>query len=214
MNNSILIFIISIGDLGYTKYSEDILSDYFNHNNIEHFFLKKDDEFINYKKAHPSWLKLLSHKYITTDKFILCWDLDLLPVNKDFNILNHIDLNKINMCYDTGMLLTNFKFNSNFYFNGGLIGIPKEERVFMESIYNTYAPGSIPSYEQYYLNDCIAEQNKNVNRLPDKFNSLYPPSNIDKSIFNNAQNKHYTWGIKNNNHRTDLIKEHHKLYFK
>ena len=212
INNDVTIFIINIGNLEYSKYSIDILKNYFDYNKINYFILEQES-IVNYKKAHPSWVKLLSHKIVKNTNFILCWDLDLLPVNKQTNILNFIDYKKINMCYDSSVLAGYPKYNNNFRFNGGLIGIPHEEKNFFEDLYEKHAPGDRPSYEQYYLNDEIIFQNKDINILDRKLNEMYP---IDYNFenFNLAQNKHYTWGIQNETHRLELIKKHHELYFK
>jgi hypothetical protein len=209
-----LVFIPCLGLPDYGKYSEEILVDYFEYHRINYFFLKIDDLDINYKKAHPSWLKLISHKYVDFKGFILCWDLDLLPVNKDITFLNDIDIDKINMGYDTSVILKMGKFNNNFRFNGGLIGIPEKERNFVENIYNKYAPGTRPSYEQYYLNDEIVNQNKDINILPTYMNSLYYPySEIGNNLFVNAKFQHYTGGIGRQGNKINLIKNHYLNYF-
>lgn len=216
--NNILIFIPSLGNPDYGKYSEEILTDYFEYHKINYFFLKVDNVDINYKKSHPSWLKLISHKYVDFNGFILCWDLDLLPVNKYVTFLNDIDIDKINMSYDTSVILKMGKFNNNFRFNGGLIGIPERERNFVENIYNEYAPGARPSYEQYYLNDEIVNQNKDINILPTYMNSLYYPySEIGNNLFVNAKFQHYTGGIGGGigrqSNKINLIKNHYLNYF-
>lgn len=213
--HDLLVFIPYLGSPNYGKYSEEILVDYFEYHNIKYFFLKIDDPKINNKNAHASWLKLISHRYIDFDGFILCWDLDLLPDNRDVTFIEDIDFNKINICYDTSVILKMNKFNANFYYNGGLIGIPKGERSFVESVYETYAPGSRPSYEQYYLNDEIQINEKNINILPTYLNSLYYPySSIGNDLFIKAKYKHYTGGIGKASNKIELIKKHYLNYFK
>ena len=204
-------FVISIGT-PYNNDSTAVLKDYFDYHKINSFFLTADNTANNYKGAHPSWIKLLSHLYYPTDDFILCWDLDLLPVSREKSIFNVLDLNKLNMCPDTSILLGCNPYNENFKFNGGLCGIPTRYRDFMENVYKTYAPGDRPSFEQYYLNDEIVKQNIEVNELNTNWNSLYPCSDKPNNYFNNAFNKHYTWGA-DHEKKVKLIKEHRDNYF-
>lgn len=207
----ILAFIIAIGDIPYKEDSKEILIDYFKFNNIKYFFLE-ENPIQNIKTAHPSWLKLISHRIYKTDNFILCWDLDLLPINNKKNIRDVLDINKLNMCYDSSVLLTSFKFTPNFKYNGGLIGIPNKYRQNLEDIYNKYAPGIFPSFEQYYLNEEIASQNIEVNVLDSIWNSHFPIKGCSDIYFKNAFNKHYTWGV-NDSEKFLEIKKHKEIYF-
>lgn len=206
----ITLFIIAIGNPEYKKYSLEILKDFFKkYENVEIFILEDEGSF-NIKKAHPSWLKLISHKYTNNNNLTLCWDLDLLPRNKniefDFSLL---DDSHISMCYDTSVILKFPKFNSNFYLNGGLISIPVNKRGCMESIYFDKAPGTYPSYEQYYLNDYFAENNEIVSILPPKYNTLYH----NGFLFDQSDFLHYTWQCDDSLQRNFLIKQHHERYF-
>lgn len=204
------IFILAIGEFEYKKHSLDILCDFFcSIDNIEIFIIENELNF-NIKNAHPSWLKLISHKYVNNDNFTLCWDLDLLPRNKSvkFN-LTDFDISKINMCYDTSFLLKHQRFNNNFYFNGGLIGIPKNKRKIMESIYLKNAPGILPSYEQYYLNDYLSINKEPINILHPRYNTLYH----NGELFNKSDFLHYTWQC-NLEQKIFYIKKHHEKYFK
>jgi hypothetical protein len=206
----ITIFIIAIGELSYKERSLAILRDYFSQFKFIDLFILEDESEINVKKAHPPWLKLISHRYTKNDNFTLCWDLDLLPNSKnshfDFDLLSDYYLN---MCYDTSVVLGFPRFNSNFHFNSGLIGIPKSERVFVESIYEKYAPGEYPSYEQYYLNDEIKNQKKSINALPVEYNTLYH----DGPLFKNSFFSHYTWQCNDSSERNLLIQKHYEKYF-
>jgi hypothetical protein len=205
----ITIFIIAIGNPYYKKLSLEILKDYFTSYNFKIFILEDSGE-LNIKNAHPSWLKLISHKYTNDDNFTLCWDLDLLPRAKytPFDV-KKIDFEKINMCYDTSVLLNSPKFNNNFFFNGGLIGIPISERNFMENIYEKHAPGVYPSYEQYYLNDEIVDNKKEINTLPVKYNTLFH----NGELFDQTDFSHYTWRCNDTSDRDKLIEEHYTKYF-
>jgi len=204
-------FVIAIGNVPYKDDSVSVLKDYFDYHKINSFFLETDTPY-NYKGTHPSWMKLLSHRFYPTDDFILCWDLDLLPISREKNILDVLDLNKLNMCIDTALLLGDVPFIENFKYNGGLCGIPTRYRNFMENVYNWHAPGSWPSFEQYYLNDEIVKHSIEVNVLDTIWNSLYTWPGKDSKYFDNTFNKHYTWGV-NHELKSKFIKEHRDNYF-
>lgn len=191
----------------YKGHSIEVLTHYFKKNKYDFTFIK-DIEDKNYKNAHISWCKLLSHKFINS-YFILCWDLDLLPKTPIENIKTAIDFNKINLARDSSLLIGGLPYNENFKYNGGLFGIPKAYQVFAEEIYNKFAPGSRPSYEQYYLNDELANQNISVNVLPQEYNTFYLPDN--HILIKNAKCVHFGW--KHCVPKAKYIEEHHKNYF-
>lgn len=217
------LFVIAVGDIAYKEDALYVIKNYFkNFNFVNIFVLEKDDETINHKKAHPSWLRLLHHKYIKNDHFTLSWDLDILPTKNSFKIFEHLDVNRLNMCLDNSVIVTNkdtqktIFYNAylydqnylNFKYNAGLIGIPPKFRKFCEYVYDTHAPGNNrPSYEQYYFNDEIQKNNLNVNVLPLIFNGMYPPEGVDDFLFNRSVNKHYTWGVMGKN-KLQPIKNH------
>lgn len=211
-------FVIAVGNSNEITYKEDskaVLKDYFDYHKINSFFLEVPTFHgckINVKGAHPSWVKLISHKFYPTDDFILCWDLDLLPINREKNILDVLDLNKLNMCFDSSVLMNGYKFTPNFKYNGGLCGIPVRYREFMEGVYNKHAPGQWPSFEQYYLNDEIAIQNIEVNELDSIWNSNLPAPGFTTEYFDKAFNKHYTWGV-DHSQKIGKIKQHRENYF-
>ena len=142
---------------------------------------------------------------------IICWDLDLLPKSKNSKFdLSKFSNKEINLCFDTSVILNHPRFNKNFYFNLGLIGIPKCKRQLLENIYNKYAPGTYPSYEQYYVNDFIQENKEPVYVLPPSYNTLQH----DGELFDKAEFKHYTWQCMFKGIRDELIKQHYNEYFK
>lgn len=203
-------FIISIGNIQYKEDSKEILADYFKFHKINFFFLDNNPE-ENFKKAHPSWLKLISHKIYPTDDFLLCWDLDLLPINRTRNIILDLDLDKLNMCYDSSVLLGAPKFTTNFKYNGGLCGIPKKYRNFAENVYLSHAPGIWPSFEQYYLNEEIEKQKIEMKILDPIWNSHYPALGYSNVYFEKTFNKHYTWGINDSQKPREILK--HKINY-
>lgn len=209
MNIKVLIF--AIGDIAYKDNSLKILRDYFSRREDMELVVIEDELSFNTKKAHAPWLKLISYNYVDENDFVLCWDLDLLP--RDKNVVFDTSLlseKYINLCYDTSVVLGHPRFNNNFYFNSGLIGIPKCMRSFTEEVYNLYAPGAYPSYEQYYLNDHLAHNKKDVCVLPNSYNTLQH----NGPLFQNADFQHYTWQCLFNNTRDELIKKHYERYFR
>ena len=206
----ITIFIIAIGNQEYKKYSLEILKHFFSKYSNVKLFVLEDELDLNMKKAHPSWLKLISHEYTQDENLTLCWDLDLLPKNQNVEFdFSDLSTDHISMCYDTSVLLNFPKFNSKFYLNGGLIGIPLCKREELKNLYLSKAPGTYPSYEQYYLNDYFYDKNEIVNILPAKYNTLYH----NGQLFDESDFLHYTWQCNDSFERNILIKKHHELYF-
>jgi hypothetical protein len=207
---NINVIIIAVGNVSYKTDAKAVLDDYFNFYNANPVYIEQDIH--NPKNAHPSWLKMISYEYLDNTDPVLCWDLDLLPINRSINIFEYINTNKINMCVDNSVILTNFRFNQNFRYNGGLISFPYSYKDFCSNIYYQYAPGERPSYEQYYLNDEIVNQKIDIHELPLIFNGMLPPQGVNSNIFQHAFCKHYTWGA-NDNQKIDLIAKHKSYYF-
>jgi hypothetical protein len=181
--------VLAIGDIFYKADSLKILTHYFNKQNVDYHIIEQVPENIDFKNSHPSWWKLLCHKILRDYDYIICWDLDLLPIHSNVNFLQHFDMNKITMAIDScAKHYPHLKYNNNFKYNGGLIGIPKTLAFIMEDIFNKYAPGTRPSWEQYYLNDTIVEKGLIIHELPDTINVLFSTPD-----FNNALIKHYTF---------------------
>jgi len=203
----ICIMVLSIGNIDYKIYSKPILIDYFESCNIEYKFIEDLPKNIDTRNAHPSWFKLLAHKILPGYDFIICWDLDLLPKNKNVKVLDDFNFNKICMVWDTSLRVNpNNKFSPNFKYNGGLIGIPKFYSTFTENVFGKFAPNlyNWPSYEQYYLNEYIFQQKIDIHELPDDINYLY-----SCPLFNDARLQHYTYGI----NAKSKIKDHYNNYF-
>jgi hypothetical protein len=208
------ILVLAVGDLPYFRDSFAVLSHYFSKHNLSWSILFGNPE-ENYRKAHPSWLKLLCHKFSPGEEFILNWDLDLLPTPNARNITEFIDPTKLSMAVDTSVLVGYGKFNQNFKYNGGLIGIPHYLRLWAENIYETHAPGTYPSYEQYYLNDAIVNYAIHVSEIAANFNTLYPKGNesiLHRQLWHAADFQHYTFGC-TEEQRPKLIRKHRENYF-
>lgn len=211
LNNSInwCVMILSIGDIFYKKYSKPILTDYFEIQKVKYFFIENIPDMFdkNFKNVHPSWYKLLCHKILPGYDFILCWDLDLLPTNRQVTFIENIDKNNFCATWDTSLkFFPKSKFTENFKYNGGLIGVPKKLADFTETVFLEYSfdPYNWPSWEQYYLNEELASKKITVCELPDDLNYLY-----SYRLFNIAKIKHYTSSKDAKNH----IFDHYKKYF-
>jgi hypothetical protein len=168
------ILILAVGNIFYKESALDVFSHYFNKNKINYHVIDKMPENIDFRNSHPSWWKLLCHKILPGYDFILCWDLDLLPDHPNVDIIKYINFNKINMAWDShAKHFPNDKYKPSFKYNGGLIGIPKSLSVFTEGVFYKHSPGYYPSYEQYYLNDEIEEQNIDIHEFPENINVLF-----------------------------------------
>jgi hypothetical protein len=201
------IAIMALGNIDYFQNAMNFIEPYCKKNLIELHIIRED--ICNPKKAYASWVKLNIHKIIPNKKFILCWDLDLLPTSQAPNIVAFIDSAKLNMCFDYSLFDKNFNLTKsaefpNFRFNCGLVGIPKNLANLCEGIYDKYAygiyiPGMMyPSYEQYYLNDAIVENNLSVNVLDKRWNMFFTEAKKE-TICDEAYCVHYTWGVTNTN---------------
>lgn len=206
--------VLDVGFIDYSAISKCILVDYFTRHNIPFYFItEKDisDKQIQTKESHPSWWKLIIHKILPGFDFIICWDLDLLPRLPSSKIIEHFDFSKLNLAFDSPG--NKVSFSPNFKYNGGLIGIPSSVAFFMEYIFDTHAPGVVPSYEQYYLNEEIAHKKVPVHELPRNINVLYPKNIEERPAFYNALCQHYTYGYESSQNRVQLIQNHADTYF-
>jgi hypothetical protein len=194
------VMILAVGDIFYKEDSLKVLRHYFAKHNISYYLIEEAPHNIDLRNSHPSWWKLLCHKIIPDYDYIICWDLDLLPIHSDVDFLQYFNFNKITMAIDScAKHYPHLKYNSNFKYNGGLIGIPKILAFEMEDIFNKYAPGTRPSWEQYYLNDTIVEKGLVIHKLPDTINVLYSAPDFSSALI-----KHYTFGVNAKEH----IKHH------
>lgn len=201
------IFVINIGDTVYDKYTLPFIEKLCDFNNINLFVLDQNIS-QNIYGLHPSWLKLFCHRLVDDD-FILCWDLDLVPT-KLYNLEKMFDKELINLGYDRGFSEGGFTFNGKFKYNCGLMGIPKKYQSFFENIYHKYGSTAVyPSYEQYYVNDEIFDNNLPINLVDFGLNPLYNGPGI---FSENVLNIHYTGGISSNQQRIDLTRFHFEKY--
>jgi len=198
------VMVLNVGTLPYAPAATRVLDHYMRrHGYTLHYWtsLPRPD-------VPPSWYKLLCHQLVKSD-FILCWDLDLLPRRDAEPIADYLDRSRLNLAVDTSVLYGQVGL-PNFRYNGGLIGIPAGERAFCENIFTVHAPGTRPSYEQYYLNDALVA--RPVHEIPSRFNTCYPLPGFAFADFERAECCHYTWGIDGDNKRA-AIARHCETYF-
>jgi hypothetical protein len=206
---------IANGEIPYKKVSVELLTKYFNKKDIE-FIVLEENKF-NYNNVHPSWWKCHVHK-LFDDDFIVTWDLDMIPVNFEYDLNIIFDKNKLNMTYDSGTIFDRTYFNQNFKYNCGFMGIPKCESDFIEKVYDKHSLGWYGSWEQYYVNDEIVFQNKDVNLIPFEYNFLHLPRfygmNL-KNIINkyDVKNFHFTYGVPSSEYKKILIEQIKKIYY-
>lgn len=205
--NDFLVSILAVGNIPYKEDSLSVLEDYLNRHKVR-FKIVESVPF-DTRNSHPSWWKLLCHKIHKNEMYILNWDLDLLP-SFQHTPFHKLDFNNLCMAWDTSAKYSpQTRYNNNFRYNGGLIGIPKSQSEFCELVFEKHAPGSRPSYEQYYLNDEIILNGVNVFEFDDESNFLYRADNSELyNKFLNSNFKHYTCMDRNS-----LIKEHRKVYY-
>jgi len=186
--------VIAIGDVFYKADAKEVLTHYFKKHEIPYVFIEEGPTHLNPKGVHPSWLKMICHRILTGYDAIICWDLDMLPTSPDTIVIDDFDMSKICLAYDSvakRMIAgeNRLPFCPDFKYNGGLICIPKVHRNFTEHIYDTFAPGTLPSWEQYYLNNMIVDVEMDIHELPSDINVLYSCEG-----FESARLKHYTLG--------------------
>lgn len=209
-----LIVVFNIGNLTYSNDAIEVLKDYFNKYNLKYEIVTDLKDF-NIKNVHPSWMKLLVHNMFPNQEFILTWDIDLLPIRNAPNIELVIDKTKLNMAYDSSVVLGYQIYRPNFKYNGGLIGIPQSFSKDFETLYHICDENKYPSYEQYHLNDYIESTNCDVHRIPDEYNTLYPKRNDHGwDLWNKAILKHHSFGgIENPPDMNEHILKHKLHYF-
>jgi hypothetical protein len=202
------VLVIAIGDIHYKTDAKEVLVHYFEKHKIPYIFMEEEPS-IDYKKGdpswlNPSWLKLICHRIFPDYDTIICWDLDLLPATPDTEVIQDFDMNSLCMAFDSTHGQSILPFCPDFKYNGGLICIPKKFSDFTEHIFDTFSRGSLPSLEQYYLNNMISENEVPVFELPRDINVLFGSTDFEK-----ARLQHYTHG----DHAKQFIALHRDYYF-
>lgn len=197
--------IFAVGNISYAADSRKVLDHYFARHGIDVRYVTSPPVHLGLRGTHPSWWKLLAHAILPGYDFILCWDLDLLPRTPDVRIVEHLDMTKLCLAWDScARHYPEEKFRPSFKYNGGLIGYPASARPFLEGVFQRYAPGIYPSYEQYHLNDDIEAAAYPVHELPSDVNVIFSFPDFETARF-----QHYTGKAEAKNY----IKDHVRRYF-
>ena len=199
--------VIAIGDIFYGGPAKEVLTHYFEKHAIPYVFIESYPPDI--KEVPVSWLKMICHRILPDYDAIVCWDLDLLPDSPDTVVINDFNMNMICLARDSLSLVQGhhnvvLPFCPEFKYNGGLICIPKMARLLTEMIFDNFAPGSLPWWEQCYLNNIIAETKVPIYELPRDINVFYNFEGFEK-----ARLKHYTCG----DNAKQTIQSHRDSYF-
>ena len=88
-----LISVLAIGNPCYKNDSIEILRVFFERNRLRYNFL--EDTVIETRNSHPSWWKLICHRIYKNESYILNWDLDLLPSEKETKFHEEIDFSRL-----------------------------------------------------------------------------------------------------------------------
>jgi len=185
------VVVTAIPDMKWIKTYGDmclkIIHAYFDRYNHEVRIIDKNP--LNILVNHSSWLWLLGHQIFPGYDYLLYWNLDILPNKFNEDIFDSLDMNKIAMCREVNDINKMFP---HFYYNSGMVGVPKQYDQFFVDIFNRWKdnPKNWPSWEQYYVNMEIGEQKIDVHEIPLKFN-MFP--NYDKNL---AICIHYTSSVR------------------
>jgi hypothetical protein len=195
--------VIYIGEPDYAKYTLPFIKKYCNKYNYD-LILHREE---TYKNIHPSWYKMKCHTLYNAG-FILCCDLDIIPMPDAPPIHEHLNFNVINMCRDADRRI----------YNCGLIGIPRKLRHIPELVYDIFVrpiQRDFPCWEQFPFNRVINKKNIKVNKLDSKWNWI---TCNDKNIMNPVNTlpyfKHLTdCGVAPPTARLACAKAHYQYYF-
>jgi len=171
---------------------------YYNYYGIPLEVLSKNHPDVDKHKTSPVWNKALLFEMYDAD-FIIAQDLDLLPCNLKYNIMDFVNPNYFNMAVDStriGVHYLNYEISPaktqqpHFRYNIGLKCYPKKyagltREYFEHGVLDPYKWGT---FDQYYINQLIGDKQIFVNELPQIFNTFYTPS-ID---YNKTAFCHYT----------------------
>jgi len=181
--------VLAVGNMDYKADAMEILRHYFTLHSIPHTFIEQIPAILNVRGSHPSWWKLLAHSILPGYDYIICWDLDLLPKSPHVEVMKDFDMTSLCFAWDShAKAYPNDKFLPSFKYNGGIIGIPSSFAEFTTNVFRSYAPGTYPSCEQYYLNEELQQQSIPVHELPADINVLY-----SFPEFESARLQHYTY---------------------
>jgi hypothetical protein len=205
-----IVMVIAIGDIFWKAPAKEVLVHYFEKYEIPYVFIEEDPVKLNPKGVAPSWLKMICHRILPDYDAIICWDLDLLPASPDIRVMDMFDMTKICLAKDCLAMRmaankTVLPYCPEFKYNGGLICIPKPLKNFTEVLFDKFAPGTLPWWEQCYLNNIIGAFKLPVHELPSDINIFYTFEGFDA-----ARLQHYTCGL----NAKEAILVHKERYLK
>lgn len=207
--------VINVGNVPYAKDALLVLEDFFKWNEVP-LVVVEEDLSQNYHGAHPSWLKMFCHEIIKDD-FIVCWDLDLLPVcryDMRSEFLNVRNDTKFHIGIECGLLYgwPMDKYGPKFKYNCGFMGVPQSFAPAFKSIYDTFGNNAQnrDCWEQLYVNDYLVDNNVDVHIIRPEYNCSL---NNRREFLPNVRNKHYTYGVMDPNVRAEMIRQHQNDYF-
>ena len=201
------VMVIAIGDFFWKADAKEVLIHYFEKHSIPYVFIESYPA--DTKEVPVSWLKMICHRILPDYDTIICWDLDLLPASQDVEVMDVFDMRNICLAKD-GLAMrmasnnTVLPFCPDFKYNGGLISIPKALKNFTEVLFDKFAPGVLPWWEQCYLNNLIAALKLPIHVLPDDINVFYTFDGYET-----ARLQHYTCGV----NAKESIASHRQRYF-
>lgn len=202
------ICIISVGDTPYQRLSLKANTRYCKHFGIDLRVVTKMPD--QYKEVKPKWLSSLIFEVYPDLDFAIVQDLDILPCNFNYNILDFMLYNELNFAKSwsrVGMKVSAAPFPF-FQWNAGLFGYSKQYSMFFKHIfeYGKSDPDKFGTCDQYYINKFIGERELYVNEIPLIFNTFYYP-NID---YSKTAFCHYTYNIKSEQKLETIQKYHPK----
>lgn len=178
-----------------TLYHKDVAlklnKEYYNHFDIELRIM--DKTFIDVNKM-VTWNKTLLFEIYNDIDFVIAQDLDIIPCSKEFNIVDFLALNEINLAVDSTVFGESQYKNGvsfpHFRYNAGLTCYPKRYQKIFKQIYDFGSddPHSWGTGDQYYINEYLGKNNLFVNEIPQRFNTFFNP-NIN---YNKLSFVHYT----------------------
>lgn len=184
MDNNLLVVVLAVGydeseeRIAYKKTAGGCIKKYYDYFGIRNTLMEKNHPAVI--GTSPSMARLLLFDLYPEEQFILAQGLDMLPCNYKYNIQDFLCGDEINMAVDSTRAGIYPKPCTYPYFkyNADLIGYPKRYQQFMREVFIASLEdkrGWPGTFEQYYLNAMLWEQQIYVNDLPILFNKFYSP---------------------------------------
>lgn len=203
--------LINIGSLPYAELSIKANTKYYNNFGIEVRTI--NERLAIMEEYKPKWAASLAFDYYTDIDFVIVQDLDIIPCNTKYNIIDFLMTKELNFAKSysrIGMKISTAPFPF-FEYNAGLFAYHKNFSEMFKSIfeYGKTDPDNFGTCDQYYINKHIGENNLYVNEIPMIFNMFYHHGiDYDKTAF-----CHYTNTLPNECKLEFIEKYHPKEMF-